>query len=158
MITDILKQKFPGAVLDAHQYSGDETVVIDRARLCEVMNFLKTFPETPFNLLLDVCGVDFMGQEPRFEVVYHLYSLTKRARLRIKVKLSEKDLSIPSVMGIWEAADWFEREAYDMFGIHFEGHPKLKRLLMWEEFKGHPLRKDYPVDRRQPIPEPAEII
>ncbi|MDO8519116.1 MAG: NADH-quinone oxidoreductase subunit C [Deltaproteobacteria bacterium] len=158
MITDIIKQKFLGAVLESSASYGDETVVIDRARLIQVMNFLKTFHETPFNLLLDVCGVDYLGKEPRFEVVYHLYSLSKKARLRVKVKLSESDLSVPSVMGIWEAADWFEREAYDMFGIRFEGHPKLKRLLMWEEFKGHPLRKDYPMNKRQPLPEPAEII
>ena len=158
MITKIINEKFSGAVLESGAPYGDETVVIDRARLFEVLAFLKTYPTTPFNLLLDICGVDYLGKEPRFEVVYHLYSLSQRARLRVKVKLSESDLTIPSVMGIWEAADWFEREAYDMYGIHFEGHPKLKRLMMWEEFQGYPLRKDYPMNKRQPIPEPAEIV
>ena len=122
------------------------------------MEFLKGNGETPFNLLLDVCGVDYMGQTPRFEVVYHLYSLSQKARLRVRVKLDEADLKIASVMDVWEAADWFEREAYDMYGVIFEGHPNLKRLMMWESFVGHPLRKDYPQDRRQPVPEPADII
>ena len=99
-----------------------------------------------------------LAPKDRFEVVYHLYSMPTKKRIRIKVRLNESDASVPSVMKIWEAADWFEREAFDMLGIKFVGHPNLKRLLMWNEFQGYPLRKDYPIDKRQPIPEPAEIV
>ncbi len=157
-ITETLQQKFPGAILSAHCDFGDETIVVELSKLVDVMSFLKSNPETPFNILLDACGVDYLGETPRFEVVYHLYALSQKARLRVKVKVPDDNLTIPSVMPIWEAADWFEREAFDMFGIKFEGHPKLKRLLMWEEFEGHPLRKDYPIGKRQPIPEPADIV
>lgn len=157
-ITEILKKNFPQAITDSHQQFGDETVFVDRQSLVCVLQFLRDDPDCSFNLFLDLCGVDYMGQEPRFEVVYHLYSLSKKARLRVRVKLPESDLKITSVTSLWEAANWFEREAYDMYGIHFEGHPNLKRILMWNEFEGYPLRKDYPIQRRQPIPVPTDIV
>ena len=91
------------------------------------------------------------NDEYRFEVVYHFYSTVKNHRLRIKVPLSASDLSVDSITNIWAAANWFEREVWDMFGIKFNSHPNLRRILMWEAFKGHALRKDYPVNRRQPI-------
>lgn len=157
-VTQSLKQKFPHAILGSSADYGDETVVVDRAAIIEVLQFLREYPASPFDLLLDICGVDFMGQTPRFEVVYHLYSLHTKARIRLKVKLDEADLHIPSCLSIWPAADWFEREAWDMYGIVFDGHPNLKRLMMWEEFEGYPLRKDYPLNKRQPIPKLADII
>lgn len=91
------------------------------------------------------------NDEFRFEVVYHFYSTAKNHRLRIKVPLTASDPVIDSLTGLWHAAGWFEREAWDMFGVRFTGHPNLKRLLMYEEFQGHPLRKDYPVRKRQPL-------
>ncbi len=157
-VTETIKQKFSKHVLSSHADFGDETIVINRDGVIDVMNFLKSDPACSFDLLLDVCGVDYLGREMRFEVVYHLYSMKTKGRLRVKVPLAESDLVIPSVIQIWEATDWFEREAFDMFGIHFEGHPNLKRLLMWNEFEGHPLRKDYPINKRQPIPVPADIV
>lgn len=156
--TEAIKQKFPDAVTDSHQKLGDETVFVNRNRIHEVLKFLRDDPEMKFNLLLDLCGVDYLGQTLRFEVVYHLYSLATKARIRIRVQLHENEASVKSCMDIWEAADWFEREAFDMYGIHFEGHPNLKRLMMWEGFKGHPQRKDYPIDQRQPIPESLDIV
>ncbi len=87
----------------------------------------------------------------RFEVVYHFFSLCHRHRIRVKVPVGVEDLAVDSLVSLWAAADWFEREVWDMFGIHFQGHPNLKRILMYEEFQGHPLRKDYPVNKRQPL-------
>ena len=95
------------------------------------------------------------GAGARFEVVYHFYSLVQNHRLRLKVPVSEQDPSLDSLTGLWKSADWFEREVWDMFGIHFTGHPDLKRILMYEPFDGHPLRKDYPVNKRQPLLGPV---
>lgn len=156
--SELLKQKFPNRILESHQHLGDDTVVIERAHLVETLKFLKGNPEIPFDLLLDLCGVDYLGQNPRFEVVYHLYSLKTHQRLRVRTKLRENDLILDSVVSIWETANWYEREAYDMFGIYFNGHPNLKRLLMWTHFEGHPLRKDYPIQKRQPIPTLDDIV
>ena len=91
------------------------------------------------------------GEEYRFEIVYHFYSLTKNHRLRVKVPVTLQEPEVDSLTGLWPAANWFEREVWDMFGIRFRGHPNLKRLLMYEPFEGHPLRKDYPVYKRQPL-------
>jgi NADH-quinone oxidoreductase subunit C len=107
-------------------------------------------------MLMDLTAVDYVkypGREdgPRFEVVYHLYSLEHNHRLRAKVRVDEDDASVPSAVDLWPIANWMEREVWDMFGIRFEGHPDLRRLLMYEEFVGHPLRKDYPITRRQPL-------
>jgi NADH/F420H2 dehydrogenase subunit C len=157
-IIDFINQNYPNTVIKSHSEYGDETVFVDKKDIFEFLKFLKTNPKHPFDLMLDVCGVDYIGESPRFEVVYHLYSMKTKARIRIRVKLAEDDLTIPSAMSIWEACDWFEREAYEMFGIVFEGHPNLKRLLTWEAFEGYPLRKDYPIDKRQPIPEPIELV
>ncbi|MBI4227107.1 MAG: NADH-quinone oxidoreductase subunit C, partial [Candidatus Omnitrophica bacterium] len=100
-------------------------------------------------------GVAQSGASPRFEVVYHLYSLEYNRRVRLKVPVPGHDPMVESLTRLWPAANWFEREVWDMFGIRFLGHPDLKRLLMYEEFEGHPLRKDYPVNRRQPLIGPA---
>jgi NADH-quinone oxidoreductase subunit C/D len=108
--------------------------------------------------MADLCGVDYLGREgKRFEVVYHLYSTSTNKRLRAKVQLGEKEPAIDSVADIWPAADWFERECYDLFGIKFVGHKNLKRILLYEGFEGHPLRKDYPINKRQGIPTPVDL-
>ncbi|MBZ5587857.1 MAG: NADH-quinone oxidoreductase subunit D [Acidobacteriia bacterium] len=121
---------------------------VDRAVLLEFARHLKTDPKLDFKLLADVCGVDYPGREARFEVVYHLASLEHGRRLRLKVPVREDDAVVPSVYGVWKAADWFEREAYDLFGIRFEGHPNLKRILCHAAFRGHALRKDYDPGQR----------
>ena len=151
-----LKEKFSDKVLGIHNHRGDETAVVERSALAEVAQFLKTDPEFDFNVLMDLTAVDGLEMKwrPRFEVVYHFYSLAKNHRLRIKVRVDEKDPVVPTLTSLWPIADWFEREVWDMFGIRFDGHPNLKRILMYEEFVGHPLRKDYPYNKRQPLIRP----
>jgi NADH-quinone oxidoreductase subunit C len=147
-------------VREKHQNFGDATVVIDRDGAFEVFRALREHADLGFDLLTDLTVVDYLGRAPRFEVVYHLYSLGKSHRVRVKIRVPEEDPSVPSLSGIWKSANWLEREAWDMFGIRFAGHPDLRRILMYEEFVGHPLRKDYPFNKRQPLtPErdPIEV-
>ena len=155
---DILKEKFKAAIISSHAMCGDETVVVDVKRSHEILFFLREAEALSFNVLMDLCGVDWRGDAERFEVVYHLYSIRNKKRLRVKVRLNGDEPKIASVTDIWKAANWFEREAFDLFGIVFEGHPGLKRILMYEGFEGHPLRKDYPKDRRQKIPETDKLL
>ncbi|MFO0750405.1 MAG: NADH-quinone oxidoreductase subunit C [Myxococcota bacterium] len=144
-IVDAVKARFPDAVVSTHAWRGDDTIVVRKEHLVEVCRFLKDDPAMDLKMPVDVCGVDYLGfKEPRFEVVYHLHSLTQKHRIRLKVEVPEHDLHVPSVISVWRGVDWFEREAYDMYGILFDGHPHLKRILLYEEFVGHPLRKDYP--------------
>jgi NADH/F420H2 dehydrogenase subunit C len=109
-------------------------------------------------MMSDLCGADYPGRGERFEVVYHLYSVDAGKRLRLKVRLPEENPLVASVSGIWKGANWFEREAYDLFGIKFEDHPNLKRILCYNEFVGHALRKDYPKNRRGVIPTPDTLL
>ena len=116
-----------------------------------ILHFLKEDPEFDFNVLMDLAGVDHYRKRPRYEVVYHLYSLDQNHRLRVKVAADDPDPEVDSVTGLWQAANWYEREVWDMFGIRFKGHPDLVRILLYDSFQGHPLRKDYPVTKRQPL-------
>ena len=143
-----VKARFPEAVVSDHAWRGDDTLVLRKEHLVAVARFLKDDPDMAMNMPVDVCGVDYLGfKEPRFEVVYHLHSLTKKHRVRLKVEVPEDDLHVPTLIGVWRGVDWFERECFDMYGVIFDGHPKLKRILMYDEFVGHPLRKDYPQRR-----------
>jgi len=153
MILEKIKEKFLDDICDTYEFRGDLVAVVDKAVIVELMRFLRTDPQLDFNMLMDLSAVDYLGMErkPRFDVVYHLYSLSKNHRVRIKACVDEKDLTIDSLTSLWPIADWFEREVWDMFGIKFKGHPNLKRILMYEEFLGHPLRKDYPIWKRQPL-------
>ena len=117
-----------------------------------------TGPGWQFNFLIDLTAVDYLGQTPRFEVVYHLYSLPQNHRLRVKIRVPEDEPWVHSLVPLWKSANWIERECWDMFGIRFVGHPDPRRILMYEEFVGHPLRKDYPVDKRQPLTEERDPI
>jgi len=152
-LIDKLKNRFPGWVLDAHEDRGDQTVVVDRDNLKAFARFIKIDPGFEMNVLIDITAVDYLseGRPERFEAVYHFYSLNFQHRLRIKVRLSERSAEVETLSDLWPIADWLEREVWDMFGIRFQGHPDLKRLLMYEEFVGHPLRKDYPYNKRQPL-------
>ena len=152
-ILENLSQTFPLAVLRTHSDFGDLTAVIKKESILEVMEFLKTNPDLHFDVLMDLSAVDYLwlGKNPRFEVVYHLFSMDKKHRLRVKVGIEDGDLAVDSVTSLWGSADWFEREVWDLFGIRFRGHPNLKRILMYEGFAGHPLRKDYPYNKRQPL-------
>jgi NADH-quinone oxidoreductase subunit C len=150
-LVDTLRARFGGEILDAHDRLGEETVVVKRERALEVHRFLRDDPETALDFLSDLTAVDYLGRTPRFEVVSHLFSSSKRHRLRVKVPVPEGDCWAHSLVPLWKSANWLEREAFDMMGIRFEGHPDLRRILMYAEFEGHPLRKDYPHTRRQPL-------
>ncbi len=130
----------------------------DRSRVIEILRALRERPEFACNLLLDICGIDYPDREQRFEVVYHLTSLETDQRFRVKVPLDEVDPSVPTAYGIWKAADWFEREAWDLFGIRFDGHPNLRRLLTHEAFEGHALRKDYDPEKRWILTEKESFV
>jgi NADH-quinone oxidoreductase subunit C len=137
-----------------HENCGDETVLIRPEGLVPVATFLKNDPELQFNVLMDVTAVDYPERESRFEAVYLFYSLSRHARLRVKLPVAEQNPEVDSLTPYWKSANWYEREVWDMFGIRFRGHPNLKRILLYEEFVGHPLRKDYPIKKRQPLVGP----
>jgi NADH-quinone oxidoreductase subunit C/D len=140
--------KFPAGSILPQEGLDQPTWIVSRDVLFEVARELKENPATQFDMMLDLCGADFPDRAERFEALYHLYSMQRKTRLRLKVPLREDDLVLPSMMSLWKALDWFEREAYDMFGFHFDGHPNLRRILTHEAFQGHPLRKDYDAARR----------
>ncbi|OGV98045.1 MAG: NADH dehydrogenase [Nitrospinae bacterium RIFCSPHIGHO2_02_FULL_39_82] len=151
-----LKDRFPDSIIETHSFRGDETAIVKKEKIIEICKFLRDDEGLLYNFMMDLTAVDYIGREPRFEVVYHLYSLKYNRRVRIKAPVSESDCTIDSIISIWIAADWFEREAYDLYGIIFRGHPNLKRILLYEGFEGHPLRKDYPVKGRQPLIGPKD--
>jgi len=148
-VIDALVARFPGAVHDAYQgVGGDAAAFVEKGSIVEVATSLKA---DGFDLAPYITAVDYLGQEPRFEVVYNLYSTRLNTRIRLRVKVAESDPVVPSVTGVWRGADWFERYCLDMYGLTFTGHPDPRRLFMYESFVGHPLRKDYPLRGRQPI-------
>jgi NADH-quinone oxidoreductase subunit C len=150
---DKLVAQFSEAIVSTHSDHGDETAVVLVSHLGEVMRWLKN--TAGYDFLADVTAVDFLGRDLRFEVVYHLRSMKTAARLRIKVQVAQIEEGpapeVPSMVPLWPTANWLEREVYDMYGIKFIDHPDLRRILMYEEFVGHPLRKDYPKEKRQPL-------
>ena len=153
-----LKERFGDAVTATASAHGDEMATVDATRIAEILRFLKDDPETSFDFLSDLTCVDYLayppaGREPRYEVVYQLFSTTKKHRLRIKAPLADdcENPVIDSCVPLWPGANWLEREVWDLYGIKFRGHPDLRRILMYDEFKGHPLRKDYPKEKRQPL-------
>jgi NADH-quinone oxidoreductase subunit C len=135
----------------AEQTRGDAAVVVPRERIAAVLALLRDDDQMHFEMLTDVTAVDYLGRTPRFEVVYHLYSITRNHRLRVKVQLPEDDPSVATASALWKSALWAEREVFDLFGVRFVGHPDLRRILMYPEFVGHPLRKDYALNARQPL-------
>jgi NADH-quinone oxidoreductase subunit C len=159
-ILDELRRRFGDAIVETDDHRGDLTAVVAREALTGVLAHCRDEAALAFDVLMDLTAVDyqkFPGREdgPRFEVVYHLYSIARNHRLRLKVRVDEDDPRVPTAAGLWPIANWLEREVWDMFGVRFEGHPDLRRLLLYEEFVGHPLRKDYPINRRQPLIGPA---
>ena len=159
-LIELVKKQFLGAVLETHSQHGDDTIVVDAARWKEICQFLRDSPQADMSMLTDLTAVDFPDREPRFEVVMHLYSLSKGHRLRLKARVGDSEgegAEIDTVTHLWASANWAERECYDMFGITFRGHPDLRRILLYREFEGYPLRKDYPADRIQPLVPYREI-
>jgi NADH-quinone oxidoreductase subunit C len=149
-----LLEFFPSAVLATHADHGDATALVEPGSLAAIMRFLRDEPGLDFEMLSDVTCVDWLGETPRFELVYHLYSLARNQRVRIKARVPEEAAEIASLVEIWPSANWMEREVWDLYGVRFTGHPDLRRILLYDEFEGHPLRKDYPKERRQPLVGP----
>ena len=141
-----LKERDPQAVSEVNSFRGEITVVVPRERLVRTSEYLKSDPELAYDFLSDITAVDRFPMEPRFEVNYHLTSLKNRARLRLKVRVTTKDPVVSTVSTVWPTANWLEREIFDLMGVRFEGHPDLKRILMPDDWEGHPHRKDYPVE------------
>ena len=146
----LLKENCADAVLDTAMPQGDPTAIIRPEFLTRVIDFLKSDSRLLFNVLIDITAVDYPERNPRFDVVYQLLSLPFSRRIRLKVQVGGAEPVVDSLTPWWGSANWLEREVWDMFGIRFAGHPDLKRILMYEEFEGHPLRKDYPIQKRQP--------
>ena len=139
-----IERKF--SISEKAQFRGEWTVTVERGQIAEIAAFAKNI--LGFGTLIDLSAVDNFGAEPRFEVVYELYSFQDNHYLRLKVAVSEEDLDVPTVSGVWRGADWHEREAFDMMGIRFAGHPDLRRILMWDDYPYFPLRKDFPLAGR----------
>src|SRR6266481_6046342 len=159
MLIEKIKGRFGAEILSAQNERDEETFTIDRERAYDFFRALRDEPDFQFNFLTDLTAVDWLDRKPRFEVVYQLNSLTLAHRIRVKIGVNGADPWVHSVVGVWGAADWLERECFDMFGIDFKGHPDLRRILMYDSFEGHPLRKDYLYNKRQPIvPEINPIV
>jgi NADH-quinone oxidoreductase subunit C len=176
-LIDLVREKHPDAVISSSSDKGDAELVVHRAQLIGVLRTLKTDEATDLKLLADILAVDMLTFhtemsggaslasqevtayslahqpqiEPRYRLTYNLYSVTKKHRLRVVVEVRSDDAKVPTATGLYKSADWAERLAWDMMGVEFEGHPNLKRILLYPEFVGHPLRKDYPVQKRQPL-------
>ncbi|HET9157901.1 MAG TPA: NADH-quinone oxidoreductase subunit C [Myxococcaceae bacterium] len=154
----LVKEKYPDALVEQYtDRAGGAWGVVKHDSLRQVFSHLKDDPQLDFKLFLSIDAVDRLqltDNEPRFEVVYFLFSVTHNEHLRLKVRVGEQNPEVPSITSIFQGANWWERFVWDFYGIRFTGHPDLRRILMYEEFKGHPLRKDYPLRERQPlIPE-----
>ena len=146
-----VKARFPEAVEESHSQAGDDTVRVRRDSWFPVLEFLRK--ALGFDLFVDLTAVDYLAREeglPRFEVVVHLRNMITGKRMRVKSRVPESDPSIQSLSLLWKGANWFERECHEMYGILFKDSPDLRHLLLYAEFEGHPLRKDYPIDKRQP--------
>ncbi|WP_068470242.1 NADH-quinone oxidoreductase subunit C [Candidatus Protochlamydia phocaeensis] len=140
----LLKAHMGDAILMETQFLGETTLEVQKDRLKDILAFLKQTPEPGYEVLMDLTGVDYLAPVPRTKVVYWLHNPSNYSRLRIIV-YAERGVFLPSVTSLWPGANWYERELYDLFGVHFEGHPDLKRILMPDEWEGHPLRRDYPL-------------
>lgn len=141
-----LREREPQTIAEVIESRGETTIVLARRDLIRVCQFLAQDGSLAFTFLSDITAVDRFPIEPRFEVNYQLLSIQRRERVRIKVRLASSDALVPSVTGVWPTANWHEREIFDLFGIRFEGHPDLTRILMPDDWEGHPMRKDYPVE------------
>lgn len=158
-VLELLEDQLGDKILETYSQFGDETAVVEPSAWRAVALFLRDDPRCAMDMFTDLTAVDYPDREPRFEVVCHLRSLSRGHRIRIKARIGDVDgagLEIASLVPVWRGANWFERECYDMFGVRFIGHPDLRRILMYEEFRGHPLRKDYPAQQTQPLVEYRE--
>lgn len=154
-VLDRLQGQFPGEVLATQDTTGDPSATIRPDRIVDIARFLRDDADLRFDMPVDVTAVDYIGQSDRFEVVYHLFSTKHLHRLRLKARLPENKPEIATLSNVWVGNNWLERETYDMYGVRFVGHPDLRRIYLYEGFEGHPLRKDYPKEKRQPLIGPG---
>ncbi|MCB9744719.1 MAG: NADH-quinone oxidoreductase subunit C [Alphaproteobacteria bacterium] len=168
-----IQAKFGARVLEHYAFRGQHALTIAPKDLREVLGWLRDEAELAFNVLMDVGGVDYLTwaesaedddeadaleKAHRFEVVYQMFSTTKFHRIRIKVAVKDDSVEVPSVWDMWRSANWMEREVWDMYGVRFSGHPHLIRILNHQDFEGHPLRKDYPINKRQRLSRPIDWL
>jgi NADH-quinone oxidoreductase subunit C len=146
---DTLNSRFGEKIIEHGLDKGDAVAIVAADAIHDVVLFLRD--ELSFDMPIDICGVDYLPRKPRFEVVYMLRSTRTNERIRLRVQLDGKKPEVATISDIYPVADWLERETWDMYGIEFTGHPNQKRLLMYDSFEGHPLRRDYPINRRQPL-------
>jgi NADH-quinone oxidoreductase subunit C len=152
-VLDRLRQAFVDAVVETHSELGDDTAIVDPARWQDIARFLRDDDKCAMDHFIDLTAVDYLSRrEPRYEVVLHVRSMEKLHRVRLKARIGEPP-EIDTLSSVWPGANWFERECFDMFGVRFTGHPDLRRILMYEQFEGYPLRKDYPANKTQPLVE-----
>jgi NADH/F420H2 dehydrogenase subunit C len=155
---------FGAKVLKTYEHRGQCAVTVAPEHLRAVVTYLRDEADLAFDMLMDVAGVDYLGYpdsddlEWRFEVAYQFYSLSRNHRIRVKVAVRDESVKVPSVWDLYNIANWMEREVYDLFGVVFSGHPNLRRIMCHDEFVGHALRKDYPINRRQKLSQPSENI
>src|ERR1041384_5320115 len=153
-LIELIKRNFPDAVLASHSQLGDDTLVLKPESWKAVARFLKDDSQCDMSMLTDLTAVDYPDRDPRFEVVAHFYSLSRGHRLRLKARIGDRKgetVELETLTDLWASANWLERECYDMFGVKFLGHPDLRRILLYPEFEGYPLRKDYPAEKIQPL-------
>jgi NADH-quinone oxidoreductase subunit C len=155
VVVERLRKWSPNAISEVIEFRGETTIVVPRNVLRDVAERCRADKDLQFNLLSDATSVDRYPLEPRFEVNYHLVSIPRSDRLRLKVRLSGSDPATDSLVTVWPGANWLEREIFDLMGIRFNGHPDLRRILMPDDWEGHPLRKDYPVEGYRDIPQNA---
>lgn len=166
-VLELVQERFADAVLDTGSSFGDEWAEVRPESVLPIARYLKDDPSCDMKLLVDITAVDWAHYDKenlleldaprRFSVVYHFTSLTHHHRLRLKAYVGGDDLVVPSITPVYRTANWWERLVWDFYGVRFEGHPELKRILTYEEFKGHPLRKDYPIHLRQPLTSEAGV-
>ncbi len=146
-IREAIEKRFPAAITHPLIFRDQPSVILLKEHVLEVALFLRDDPSIAFTFPTDVTAVDYPSRDKRFEVIYHLYSFVRNERLRVKILVGDGD-SVPSLTGVWAGVDWMEREVFDMFGITFDDHPNLKRILLPDDWVGHPLRKDYDILRQ----------
>ncbi|HLA11403.1 MAG TPA: NADH-quinone oxidoreductase subunit C [Pyrinomonadaceae bacterium] len=151
LLVTALQREHPQWIGEIAEAFSEVTAMVPREHIVEVCTYLKSSEEGRFDFLADICGADRgPEEEPRFEVNYHLFSTTKHHRVRLKVLLNESDVHLPTVTGVWRTANWHERETFDLFGVIFDGHPDLRRILLPEDWQGYALRKDFPLRGYEP--------
>jgi len=153
-VLEALQARFGEDILETHSQFGDDTAVVRASKWKDICRFLREESQMGFDMLVDLCAVDYPDRDERFEVVLHLASIGRRHRVRLKTRVGSPEgehAELDSVTDVWMGANWFERETFDLMGIVFRGHPDLRRILMYPEFVGHPLRKDYPAQKTQPL-------